>query len=166
MPGPPSSRIRLLGREDGYDRELQWEEGLGVPSGREGHGAGPKETIIKEVNMDKGSELHWNGKTRTSPAVWRPKLYACLASSSWNCTEAPSIQHAPYLVLKLGQNVAFSCAISKNRYLDRCLYLSESWLSLTVTWQVFNSLYWVSSPTLLGQYYCRLWSCYIDPCTG
>lgn len=60
MPGPPSSRIRLLGREDGYDRELQWEEGLGVPSGREGHGAGPKETIIKEVNMDK--EVNFAGK--------------------------------------------------------------------------------------------------------
>lgn len=37
--------------------------------GGEGHGAGPKETIIKEVKKDKGSELRWKGKTWTSPAV-------------------------------------------------------------------------------------------------
>lgn len=47
MPGPPSSRFRLLGRKDGDDKEVQRDAVLGVLNWREGHGAGGQRKLCK-----------------------------------------------------------------------------------------------------------------------
>lgn len=147
MPGPPSSRFRLLGRKDRDDKEVQRDAVLGVLNWREGHGAGGQRKLnVKEVKMYKGSEPL--GKGKKFPVVLEAQATRLPCELPHRTTEAPS---SSLLISFEVQSRWWSSLVPplKTGYLSRCPAMSPRSVTYCDLGQVLKSA--VSSLPLCGK---------------